>query len=111
MYIQRLLIDIFKIKKASQKTQQEKQKEGEREGGRREEGVREGCMVREGDRKERRDAGSQQTKNRDTVKGRARETQPGIEEGKELGIRKEEVLKEETQVQLGKGRMTDFLSQ
>ena len=49
--------------------------------------------------------------NRDTVKGRARETQPGIEEGKELGIRKEEVLKEETQVQLGKGRMTDFLSQ
>ena len=50
MYIQRLLIDIFKIKKASQKTQQEKQKEGEREGGRREEGVREGYMVREGDK-------------------------------------------------------------
>ena len=49
MYIQRLLIDILKIKKASQKTQQEKQKE-EREGGRREEGVREGCMVREGDK-------------------------------------------------------------
>ena len=50
MYIQRLLIDIFKIKKASQKTQQEKQKEGEREGRRREEGVREGYMVREGDK-------------------------------------------------------------
>lgn len=42
-------------------------------------------MVREGDRKERREAGSQQTENRDAVKGRARETQPGIEEGKELG--------------------------
>jgi len=29
--------------------------------------------------------------NRDTVKGRARETQPGIVERKELGSRKEEV--------------------
>ena len=49
--MQRLLQTFLKLKKQVRK--QEKQKEGEREGGRREEGVREGCMVREGDRQEK----------------------------------------------------------